>query len=81
MEAEGKIEVTKAKLKGIRSTTKPGASNDDLDSSSDEGSDNEVKEQMAREKATDEAHKDEFEEEGAKAAEKNLKVTAPQHHA
>ena len=81
MEVEGKIEVAKAKLKGVRAKTKPGASNEDLESSSDEGSDDDVKEQLAKEKATDDARKGEFEEESKKAVEKNLKAAAPQHHA
>lgn len=77
METEGKIELAKAKLKSIRAKTQPGDSNDDLDSSSDEGTDDDVKEKLAKEKATDDARKEEFEEENGKAAEKNLKVSAP----
>lgn len=73
MEIEGKIEVAKAKLKGIRAKTKPGASNADLDSDSDEEADAGVKEQVAREKAADGQKKEEFDEENKKAVEKNLK--------
>lgn len=81
MVTEGKIEVAKAKLKGVRAKTKPGDSNEDLDSSSDEGSDDDIKEQVAKESAADGQKKEEFDKEKKEAVKTNLKSAKPQHHA